>query len=299
MLKIFQSFRDRTWLEITSQDYKSAWLQWGGSVATHPFVVERLSNLVEIEVKYFGCYQNNQLVAAVPAWGKYFALSKAVLKKHKKRHFFDLGNAEIIFPQAPNSQFKLLHKASYLSELHQQHGQNITLQKQELALARMPEDYSRKFRYNKRRELRLLTDAGGQVLLINSLTAQQQAEMYIELFEKRWNVAAPAKAYLSEVFQIMQPFITGSFITIDDKPAAYQVLYRVESPTWHSVEYINGGVDPQLNELSPGSVLSFVNTQSEWEYAHQQGKDLRYSFGRADREYKGRWCHSVPVFEIK
>ena len=28
------------------------------------------------------------------------------------------------------------------------------------------------------------------------------------------------------------------------------------------------------------------------------GKPLRFSFGRADREYKERWCNPVPVFKV-
>jgi hypothetical protein len=27
-------------------------------------------------------------------------------------------------------------------------------------------------------------------------------------------------------------------------------------------------------------------------------KPLRFSFGRADREYKERWCNPVPVFSL-
>jgi hypothetical protein len=45
-------------------------------------------------------------------------------------------------------------------------------------------------------------------------------------------------------------------------------------------------------------VLSFLNTQSAWEEARVLGKPLRFSFGRADREYKDRWCNPVPVFQV-
>ncbi|EPI5223479.1 antimicrobial resistance protein Mig-14, partial [Pseudomonas aeruginosa] len=51
-------------------------------------------------------------------------------------------------------------------------------------------------------------------------------------------------------------------------------------------------------EFSPGSVLSYLNTQAAWEDARALGKPLRYSFGRADREYKDRWCHPSPVFQV-
>ena len=87
-------------------------------------------------------------------------------------------------------------------------------------------------------------------------------------------------------------------VTVDGEPVAIQILYRVESPKWISVEYINGGVAPENREFSPGSVLTHVNTQQAWAEAEALGKPLRYSFGRADREYKDRWCHRVPVFQV-
>ncbi len=130
------------------------------------------------------------------------------------------------------------------------------------------------------------------------LTAQEQARIYADLFQRRWGFEATGKAHLAEVFTRLRDFMTGSLIYLNDEPVAIQVLYRVEAPRWVSLEYINGGVDPQQREFSPGSVLSFVNTQSEWEQARALGKPLRYSFGRADREYKDRWCHRVPVYQV-
>ena len=79
---------------------------------------------------------------------------------------------------------------------------------------------------------------------------------------------------------------------------AIQILYRVEAPKWISLEYINGGFDPQTRDFSPGSVLSFINTQAAWQDARALGKPLRYSFGRADRGYKERWCQRVLVYRI-
>lgn len=295
---MFRAVRERGWFEISAQDYAKHWEEWGGSVITHPVIVEKLSQLVDIPVRYLAYGQADSPQAAIATWGMHLALSKAVLNKAKKRTYFDLGNAEFIFPQAPDCTIELRHKAEYISQLHQSRVLGLKEQKQGLALARKPEDYSRKFRYNQRREQRILEENGGEILPIQSLTPENIAELYTDLFEKRWQFAVPGKQKLAETFSLLHPFMTGSYISIEGKPAAIQILYRVESPTWISVEYINGGVDPELNQYSPGSVLSFVNTQSEWEYARSQGKDLRYSFGRADREYKDRWCHRVPCFEV-
>ena len=102
---------------------------------------------------------------------------------------------------------------------------------------------------------------------------------------------------MADVVELLRELLIGSVIFLNDAPIAIQLVYRVESPQWISVEYVNGGVDPQTRDFSPGSVLSFLNTQSAWEQARSVNKPLRFSFGRADREYKERWCNPVPVFK--
>ena len=37
--------------------------------------------------------------------------------------------------------------------------------------------------------------------------------------------------------------------------------------------------------------------EAAWEDARARNKPLRFSFGRADREYKDRWCNPVPVYQ--
>lgn len=298
MLSYFRWYREHGWHPISAEEYRAAWQRWGGSVATHPDVVERLSDLAGIAVRYLGCSLDGELKAAVATWGRHLALAKAVLNQQKKRGVFDLGNAEIIVPQAADATVSLRHKGRYISELHAKRISTLKEQKEGLALAREPEQYSRKFRYNQRRELRLLEEQGGAVVPVSDLSAAERAHMYTQLFEKRWDFAVPGKNYLEDVFKLLNEFMVGSFITIDEVPAAFQVLYRVEAPEWVSVEYINGGVDPEYNAMSPGSVLSYVNTQAEWQHARALDKPLRYSFGRADREYKDRWCNRFAVYEV-
>jgi len=129
------------------------------------------------------------------------------------------------------------------------------------------------------------------------LDSAEQARIYAQLFEARWGFEVPGKARLAEVFALLREFMTGSVLMLGERPVAIQVLYRVEAPEWVSVEYVNGGVDPASSDLSPGSVLTYLNTQAAWQDARALGKALRYSFGRADRDYKDRWCHRVTVFE--
>lgn len=298
ILGYLRNWRERGWTQISADEYAAVWARYGGSVATHPQVVKRLSTLVGIPVRYLGVRRDGELIAGLPTWGRHIALSRDVTKRQGLRGMFDLGNSEIILPVSSDCAVQVRHRMRYVSQLNVDNIASLRAQPEGLALARRPEEYSKKFRYNQRREQRLLEEAGGQIRPINELSSEVQAAIYTDLFQKRWGFDVPGKSHLPEVFALLREFMTGSVVYLADRPVAIQILYRVEAPEWISLEYVNGGVDPQANELSPGSVLSYVNTQAQWEYAESLGKPLRYSFGRADREYKSRWCNTHPVYQI-
>ncbi|QYX46011.1 antimicrobial resistance protein Mig-14 [Pseudomonas tussilaginis] len=298
MLNHIQSWRERGWSVIDAPTYAQAWQCFGGSVATHPLVIEQLAELAQIPVRYLGWEHKGELKAAIPTWGRYLALSKDVLKRQGKKGLYDLGNAELILPAAADAQAPLRHAGRYLSELNQGRFANLKPQTESLAMARTPEDLSKKFRYNQRRELRLLEEAGGQVRPIADFSSGELAAIYCDLFQRRWEFPATGAERMAEVIERLRELLIGSVLFLDDAPIAIQLVYRVEAPEWISVEYINGGVDPQTKAFSPGSVLSFLNTQAAWEDARARNKPLRFSFGRADREYKDRWCNPVPVYQV-
>lgn len=298
MLNHLKAWRERGWQVIDVAAYSDAWQRYGGSVATHPLVIEQLADLAGIPVRYLGWFQGAELKAALPTWGRHLALSKDVLKREGKKGLFDLGNAEIILPAAADAGAPLRHAGRYLSELNQGRFAGLKAQPEQLAMARPHEDLSKKFRYNQRRELRLLEEAGSQVRPISDFTAAEVAAMYCDLFQRRWGFPATGAARMAEVVERLRELLVGSVLFLDGAPIAIQLVYRVEAPQWISVEYVNGGVDPETKAFSPGSVLSFLNTQAAWEDANARGKALRFSFGRADREYKDRWCNPVNVFQV-
>ncbi|PKM03410.1 MAG: GNAT family N-acetyltransferase, partial [Gammaproteobacteria bacterium HGW-Gammaproteobacteria-5] len=45
MLQFLQSWRERGWRVIDASTYSEVWQRYGGSVATHPEVIERLAGL--------------------------------------------------------------------------------------------------------------------------------------------------------------------------------------------------------------------------------------------------------------
>jgi len=296
MLSFFRAFRERGWQEITAADYARLWAQFGGSVITHPDVLARLAELAQIPVRYLGFAQQGKLVCGLPTWGRHLALSSAPLKRQGLRDLFDLGHSEVILPMAAGASVPLRHHIEFISELNQSSISTVRPQKDGLMLAREPARYSKKFRYNQRRELRLFEEAGGTLRPVQEHQSAELAAIYIDLFSRRFGFAPKGALYLEQVFDLLNEFMTGRVLYLGGNPIAVQILYRVCTPHWVSVEYINGGVNPSYQALSPGSVLCFVNTQEAWQEAQHLGKALRYSFGRDDKEYKQRWCDRHAIY---
>jgi hypothetical protein len=295
-LNRFRFFRERGWTEIDATTYADVWHLYGGSVITHPDLIIRLSGLAELPVRYFGWAVDNRIAGALASWDRYLALSKDALKHFGRKRLFDLGNAEYILPAAPDLFAPLRFNCCYLSERHARHFTGIIKQRDALMMARSPEDFSRKVRYNLRREWRMLQEAGGARRPIHEFSAAELARIYRSLFERRWQFEVPGQTLLPDVFALLREFMTGFVLVKDDEPIAIQILYKTISPSWISIEYVNGGVLPEASDYSPGSVLSYLNMEAAWEEAHRLGKELRYSFGRGERGYKERWCRPVEVF---
>jgi CelD/BcsL family acetyltransferase involved in cellulose biosynthesis len=297
MLNWLRSFRERGWQEIDAALYAQLWQRFGGSVATHPLVVEQLADLAGIPVRYLGWQVEHEWQAAIPTWGRYLALDKRVLKQRGKKGLFDLGNAEIILPVAPEARITLAHHARYLSSLHAQNIVTAKTQPEQLALVRASEDFSKKFHSTQRRKRRLAEEAGGKIHPASDFSTDEFAALYLDLFQRRWGFPATGAAHMATVFARLKPFLRGNALLLNGNPIAIQVLYRAESPDWLSVEYINGGVDPKNSDFSPGSILYYDNIQTAWKESLALNKPLRYSFGRADRDYKLTWCHKHSVLQ--
>src|SRR5699024_320532 len=117
--------------------------------------------------------------------------------------------------QAADTGIRLRHRMQFVSALHEGRITGLRAQSQEIALLREPEEYSKKFRYNQRRELRLLEEQGGELLSFTELPSTEQARIYSDLFEQRWGFATPGKERLAEVLELLRPYLVGSYICVN------------------------------------------------------------------------------------
>lgn len=296
--RIASLWQPSEWQSATLEEYKSAYAQFGGSFITHPEVLQALSAVAEMPLSYQKRELDGQLIGAVALWGKCLAGSKNGLKKAGKRSLIDIGNAEMILPLSQGHSFRLQHRGSNLSSLHLENISNLKTSDYQLAMAKPHQECSKKFRYNQRREARLLDEAGVTSRPIQECSAQYIAQTYTALFEKRWGFQAKGHGRIEQVIEKLKPFLIGYVLESEGQAIAIQLVFLAENPEWLSIEYLNGGVDPEWQKHSPGSVLTYLNTQWAEALAKEKGKTLRYSFGISDRGYKSRWCHPVPVGQL-
>ena len=292
-----QSWRESGWLEASSDEYREAYTTFGGSFITHPDVLTSISDVASMPLRFLKQERDGTLIGAIAIWDKFLAGSKNGLKKAGKRSLIDIGNAEIILPLSTDHQFTLRHKADNVSCLHG-NIENAAPAEYEIAFAKPHAECSKKFRYNQRRELRLLEEAGASYRPIQELSATEISHTYKTPFKKRWEFDAKGHQTLDLTIEKLKPFLIGYVLEMENKPIAIQLVYMTESPNWLSIEYLNGGVDTDYQHHSPGSVLTYLNTQLAETLATEKNKAWRYSFGISDRDYKARWCNPSPIFQI-
>jgi len=290
----------RQWTSIDNILYTKAYQQYGGSFITHPDVITTLSTLTDMPLSFLGQYENNQLVGAIPIWGKYLAGSKTALKHAGKKKIIDTGNPQVTLPLATNHSFHLPVKAEGITLHHKTQITNLKPSKlKALAIAKNPQkDWRKKFRYNRSRELKAFQAANGRLEPIEALSPTQIASHYLTLFEKRWGFPACSAPYMHKNLTVLAPWLTGHTLQIQGNIIAIQILYAIETPFYFTVEFINGGYDPTWQQYSPGSILTYLNVSQAANTAKKLGKPLRYSFGKADNNYKKYWCHTEPLYRV-
>ena len=300
-LSIFKPSANQ-WQTIDQAVYAQAYQQYGGSMLTHPQVITAMCNSVGVEAEYRAEYNNDTVSGAVAVWNKrYLVGDKTYLKKIGKRQHFDSGNAEVILPLDSNRKFSLSWlRGQFISELHADNIDGLKVQAETLSMARSLSNggFSSKFRYNRRRELKLFEQDGGTIVSFDQLDAQTIAEHYITLFFKRWGKKPKGYERLHTFLHAIRPLVHGHLLVMNNKPIAIQLIYIAANNRIVSAEYINGGVDPQFRQYSPGSILSFINLQMAEEIAAQHHVPLRYSYGITDKEYKNTWCDTHPVYRL-
>jgi hypothetical protein len=291
------------WSVISAHAYAETWQRFGGSVITHPDILDFLHQRFDCKPCFLGkTDKQGNLSAAIATWGNTIAGDKSALARLGIDDRYDFGSPEVILPLGPDFRGLIGYRSKFVSQIHQNqiinsysHNRTRTLC---LAKGLGPEGMSSRQKRTRRNDLSHLLRFGGEIRKASDYTPSQLAEIYNDLYQRRWDRPHPHREHLAEMMTALWPHITGHVILFDQKPVAYQFLLFSTSDRYYSLEFVNSGVDPEYFEHSVGSVLTWINIEQAWQAAESKNLECRYSFGRNSYDYKAQWAYEVKLHRI-
>ncbi|PHM23390.1 GNAT family N-acetyltransferase [Xenorhabdus ehlersii] len=283
------------WKECNFEKYKEAHALFGGCTLAHPDIIKFLDKHLDEQF----CFYIKKTESAIQ--GAYFSLknNKLIEKMQAK---YPVSYDEIIFPIAADAKLFLPVKSKKLSVIHKNNFINASfnslLSKRKICLIK--DSFSYKTRRNRSNEINKFKRAGGEILPSSEFSAEGLVDIYIDLYQKRWNYShsEEQKKHLLEMYIELREHIFGNVLLINGKPCAYDFVLQADSPKWISFDAINGGYDSEYAHLSIGSILMWINIQEAKALCQQEDKIMRYSLGNPTLEYKNRWCETFPLGRV-
>ena len=276
---------------ITREEYAHYYHVWGGSFIIHPEVLQFFEDVYGIRTSYRGYFNEGKCVAALGTWGPYLAGDRNALRAYQLTDRIDFGYPILYLPVAPGCSCRVLFRAGFLLNLQRRQigGAFFPGIKQVSILKQIPDALptgKKEFQIKERRFERL----GGAARNIREFGSEEIIAMYEELFQVRWQRKPHAIGAMKRTLDSLHKFLFGQVLLLKNRPVAIQINYRSETRLTICVDYINGGVDKSFSGISPGSLLSYINGRDACAEAQGQGKQLIYSYGKANTEYKDQWC---------
>ena len=276
---------------IAREDYARYYHLWGGSFILHPEVLLFFEKNFGIRAAFRGYFVEGECVGAIPTWGNFVAGDRTALSAYKLVDEVDFGHPIVYLPISPGHACALLYRARYLlsAQENQIRGAFFTRLKEMAILKQIPEGLQsgkNEFKIKERRFER----NGGTARNIQEFSNNEIVAIYTELFHARWGRRPHAIDSMERTLSALKQFLYGQVLCLKDRPIAIQINFRADTSRTICVDYINGGVDKTLNNLSPGSLLSYVNGRNACEESRLSGRKLVYSYGKANTDYKDQWC---------
>ncbi|PHM72728.1 GNAT family N-acetyltransferase [Xenorhabdus kozodoii] len=283
------------WKECNLEQYKEAYAHFGGCTLTHPNIISFLNKHLDGQF----CFYIKKTGSAIK--GAFFSCENNKLVEEMQDRY-PISYDEIIFPVAEDAKLFLPVKSKRLSPIHKNNFINASfnslLSKRKICLIK--DSFSYKTRRNRSNEINKFKRAGGEIRPSSEFRAEDLVDIYIDLYQKRWNFShsEEQRKSLLEMYTELREHIFGNVLLINGKPCAYDFVLWADSPKWVSFDAINGGYDPEYAHLSVGSILMWANIQEAKALCQQRDKTLRYSLGNPTLEYKNRWCETLPLGRV-
>ncbi|MEM5442345.1 GNAT family N-acetyltransferase [Serratia marcescens] len=289
------------WRKGTAEEYRACYNLYGGSFVTHPDVLNFMQRQLNLRHKYYVkhapngvllggfCTNGNKEIALVGRGSKKIGID-----------IFMFNKDEMILPINRRIKTLIPYRSKILSSINGCSVINSTFSlnsQREICLAKTcgKGGYSSSTKNSRNRELKKFLNSGGDVVDQALLTPIQLADIYLELFEKRWGVKPDNKQQMVDMITSLRDMIFGYVLFYNGQPCAFQFITRADSPKWICFDYVNGGYDREQDGFCPGTIVTWLNVRAAYELCEREGKEMRYSFGKPTAPYKDRWCERAPL----
>lgn len=282
------------WEECDLSIYRQAYSVYGGSVCTHPDVLTYLANKRKKDIRFF-CRKKDGIIVSST-----YSISGS-LNLYSKSHPFVFE--DIILPSAPHSKFFLPVRTKKLSPLQKNAFINSFSSKMlNDEICHMKSVFSPKTIKKRNGERNRFLKLGGEILDVNTLSAEEICDSYINLFNARWRgkISPFPRENLLDAIENLRHMVFGSALTFNKKIIAIDLIFKTECPEWIYFDDINGGYDPQYNDIGAGSVLLWENYNRARELCERDEKQIIFSLGKnfSGMEYKKQWCNIIPLRRV-
>jgi hypothetical protein len=138
----------------------------------------------------------------------------------------------------------------------------------------MKPEFSKKTIRKRNGERNRFLKLGGEIIDIQSLSSEMISDAYIKLFNARWSgkIRPFPRKNLLDAIEKFRPMIFGSALSINKEIIAIDLILKSECPEWIYFDDINGGYDPQYNEIGAGSILLWENYTRAKEICQSENK---------------------------
>lgn len=275
------------WTSSTFDIYKDVFSRYGGCVSTDPKILEFLI-CKGLDVKFYH-FEHNGIVT-----GAFFTDVRGKPGVNVWRDY-PVTYDELLFPVAPETRFFFPETTNRLSSRHRCTVKNASytlLSKK--TICHVKQDFTKKTQKNRKNEVSKFLRQGGSITPATEYSAEVLADIYICLFNSRFEGAVKCyqKQKLVDYFMHIKDRIGGYILHMNDKACAFDLMIKSSSPGWNYFDVPNGGVDPAYAGLSVGSVLMWLNICWARELCEKESKEMIFSLGQPEKgwEYKNRWC---------
>ncbi|EHD0025546.1 antimicrobial resistance protein Mig-14 [Salmonella enterica subsp. houtenae serovar 50:g,z51:-] len=283
------------WETSSFSTYRDTFEQYGGSVNMHPDVVEYFMKHHNWKFSFFHYKKYGEIK------GAYFVCNNQNIGILMRRTF-PLSSDEVLIPLDPELRCFLPERTNKLSVYHRSQIINATwhlARKKQNCLIK--DTFSSKFGKNRRNEYQKFLRNGGSVKSLDHFSGDELAQIYQSLFRSRFGDTLPCypSDNLTDFFSHLRHLLYGCVLYVENAPCAFDIVLKAESRLSVYFDVPNGGVKKEYMNLSPGSILMWLNVNNAKSYCQEKNKKFIFSIGalRPEWEYKLRWAE--PYFTGK